>query len=265
MVSRRSGRFFGIGSSTDMRNLTILGYHRIFPAGKRKCSLFVPPEMFEKQLNYYLKNKYQNITLGQYYNLWESGKLDDRKKYFAITFDDGYQDNYYNAWPLLQKYKLKATIFVTTGYINKNEPFWFDLKNFTEFQKEDYCLTEGQIKELAAAGMEFGSHTVDHYELTSLDVAQLKHQLRDSKKTLEKIIDKRVEVICYPRGKADLPVIDAAAEAGYKIGIVTRNRETAKLPESLLALDRISLYEHNSYRDFLLKNNPIIRKLKYLI
>jgi peptidoglycan/xylan/chitin deacetylase (PgdA/CDA1 family) len=265
MVFLRFGRFSGTGSSIDMRNLTILGYHRIFPSGKRNCSLFVTPEMFEKQFDYYLKNKYQNITLGDYYDFWQSGKLDDRKKYFAITFDDGYQDNYYYAWPLLKKYKLKATIFVTTGYINKKEPFWFDLKNFTEFQKEDYCLTETQIKELASAGIEFGSHTVDHYELTSLGLVQLKHQLRDSKKTLERIIDTSISAICYPRGKTDQSVIDAAAEAGYKVGVVTRNRETTKLPESLLALDRISLYEHNSYKDFLLKNNPVIRKLKYLL
>jgi peptidoglycan/xylan/chitin deacetylase (PgdA/CDA1 family) len=101
--------------------------------------------------------------------------------------------------------------------------------------------------------------------LTSLGLVQLKHQLRDSKKTLERIIDTSISAICYPRGKTDQSVIDAAAEAGYKVGVVTRNRETTKLPESLLALDRISLYEHNSYKDFLLKNNPVIRKLKYLL
>lgn len=243
----------------------ILGYHRIIPKAKRDYSLCVTEDDFIKQLKYYLNQGYKCLTLQQYYELQNNPKKSNQIKYFIITFDDGYQDNYYYAFPILKKFQLTATIFVTTGYIDMEKPFWFDYKNFTDFTNLDFCLTGKQLKEMSDYGIEFGSHTVNHLELPKLTNLEIVSELTESKKTLEKILNKEILSFCYPRGAYTPEVSVAVKKAGYSTAVLTRNNITHKIPESLLALERISLYGHNSYWQFLIKNLGFIRKFRNIV
>ncbi|MBW1678997.1 MAG: polysaccharide deacetylase family protein [Deltaproteobacteria bacterium] len=104
--------------------LIILMYHRVDEPTADYFNLCVPPSNFEKQMRY-LKKNYRVIslkTLAQYIRSKKSLPDDC----VVITFDDGYRDNHTNAYPILKKYGLPATIFLTIGYINNNELPWWD-------------------------------------------------------------------------------------------------------------------------------------------
>lgn len=105
-------------------SFTILTYHRISDSNYGDPFLSITPHNFERQIQY-LAKKYKIVSLGELtkYVQPQYPALDD---YVAITFDDGYRDNYTNAYPILRKYKVPATIFLSTGFIGTDELFWWD-------------------------------------------------------------------------------------------------------------------------------------------
>ena len=100
----------------------ILYYHRV----NEECDPFFPAfttQLFEQQIRFVARH-YKVITLSELLDRLEHGA--PRGSMVAITFDDGYQDNYHYAFPILRKYGLPATIFLTTGSIDNRQPLWFE-------------------------------------------------------------------------------------------------------------------------------------------
>jgi hypothetical protein len=90
----------------------ILNYHSIHPAHK----FATKPEEFWQQMEY-LKSNFDVVSLLDFYELRKTGRnLPD--KLAMVTLDDGYEDNYKYAFPILSKFGIKATVFITTGFIN---------------------------------------------------------------------------------------------------------------------------------------------------
>ena len=120
--------------------LSILAYHRIYspptdtyPFSDGAISAY--PEEFDKQMEV-VSNKYNVINFRVLKEIQDAGeRLPDNS--LIITFDDGYADNYEIALPILQKYNLTATVFVSTGYIGTNTPFWFE--KFAYLMKKVPC------------------------------------------------------------------------------------------------------------------------------
>ena len=104
--------------SVKKGNLFILMYHRINDNEYGYASLSVSRHNFEKQLRH-LKNNYKIISLDTLCGFIGSRKMPS-EDCVAITFDDGYKDNYTNAYPILRKYEVPATIFLTSGHIGNN-------------------------------------------------------------------------------------------------------------------------------------------------
>lgn len=232
--------------------LTILAYHRVLPdvAGQ---TLAVSVRDFQWQIQVLKKKKHAFLTLREFYTRHVSGSEPIRQNIAILTFDDGYADNYLHALPILKAEQVPATFFITTGYIDQVQPYYWDLKNKTMFDAADLPMTAAQIKELKAQGMEIGSHTVHHYELTKLTKQDVLQEFADSKKTLEKLVGP-VTAVCYPRGMADAQVVEAAEVAGYTVGVITKK---PGLPRSVLALPRVGLYGHDTPWTFLLKITPL--------
>lgn len=116
-------------SHKNKTRIYILMYHRIINGEKSKISyclksLFVTKRDFESQVKYFSK-KYSIISLDNILS-YLKGKIKLPARSFVITIDDGYRDNYLNAYPILKKYNLPATIFLVTDYIGKNKVFWWD-------------------------------------------------------------------------------------------------------------------------------------------
>lgn len=110
--------------------VVILMYHRVLTEKELNKNfiqpgMYVRSEVFEKQI-LFLKEHFQILSFSELLNLWNKKDLEQNKRYCVITFDDGWLDNYIYAYPVLKKYRIPATIFLPTGFIGRNEWFWFD-------------------------------------------------------------------------------------------------------------------------------------------
>ena len=161
--------------------------------------LFVMPERMEEQLKYLTENGYDPIFFEDLYH------IEDYDKPVILTFDDGYEDNYTELFPLLKKYNVKATIFIITGFTNQ--------PNY---------MTQDQIKEMADSGLvSIQSHTFSHPDLDELSLEQQEKELADSKLHVTRITRREPYVLCYPTGKYNTDTL-TALEGLYAFGIKMR-------------------------------------------
>lgn len=188
-----------------------------------RTSLAVTPFWFGKQLEYLKENGYQTITFGDLYNaVRRKGKLP--KKPVILTFDDGYRDFYTDAFPLLKKYKAKATVFVIPGFLDK--------PNY---------LYSWQLKEIATDSshlVTIGAHTMHHPALTSLNLESAYQEILESKLFLEKNFARPVTVFNYPYGLHDDHVQNLVKKAGFQMAVSTILGESESL-ENRYVLPRI--------------------------
>ena len=207
----------------------ILNYHQINDSAEN--ALTVHTDQFEEQMKYLADNGYHAITPNELLDAWENDtELPDKP--VVITFDDGYVDNYKNAYPILKKYGLKGTIFAVTDYLNLY-PNYF---------------TWEQAKEMQDSGvMEIESHTMSHVELTTLPTREdAQHQLVDSKQALDMHLNKDTRFIAYPCGSFDEDVEQMTRDAGYRAAF-TVHYGLADPDEKHMILDRVPIFGSNSH------------------
>lgn len=130
-----------------------------------------------------------------------------------FCFDDGYENTFTTAFPILSEFGFTAHLFVITGFLGK-----FNSWDFTVFGKFKHLSCE-QLKVLSEAGWNIGSHTKSHLALTTLSPSQLRAELEDSKKFLEDLLGKAVRSISFPFGSFNARVLDACKEAGFEEAI----------------------------------------------
>ena len=146
----------------DDVKVLVLNYHMV---NSMYISLSIEPEDFDWQMKYLVEHGYHTISPDDLYDfLAGQGTLPDRP--VLITFDDGYVDNYTNAYPILKKYNLKATIFVVTGFLSKRKGY----------------LTWDQLREMEQNGIAIESHTVTHAPLPDLPDERIREELVESKR-----------------------------------------------------------------------------------
>ena len=237
-----SKHFIAKGKSTDeiSENLSlkhnnesvpVLMYHSI---GTAKLNPYVvSTDRFNLDMQYLKDNGFTTLSTDELYDCMAKNKPVPKKS-VLITFDDGYEDNYTNAFPILQKYNLKATIFVITGSIDKDKQY----------------LSSAQLKEMQKNGIDIQSHTNLHDKLGTCSYdAQLK-TLKTSKEYIEKTLNKTVRYISYPFGSYNIDTLKAAHAAGYEMAFTTKGR-WANISNGMLTLDRvfISGFHHsNSFK-----------------
>jgi peptidoglycan/xylan/chitin deacetylase (PgdA/CDA1 family) len=134
----------------------------------------------------------------------------------VITFDDGYESVYKEAFPEMIERGIPGTVFPVVGSVGDWNTWDVNLA-----PKQVKHLSWGQIRELAEAGFEIGSHSLSHKDLTKLDNRMLKYELRASKKMIEDVTGVGVKAIAYPFGKCSGRVIDEATAAGYGVGFTS--------------------------------------------
>ena len=161
-------------------NVPVLMYHAVSDDIWGYDELFVSPSDMEAQLAYIVDNGYDAIWFE------DLSHIEDYDKPVILTFDDGYEDNYTNLFPLLQKYGVKATIFVIGNAPNNQE----------------IMATEQQIREMSTSGLvSIQSHSYTHPDLDALGYDDTMYELAQSKKVITRIAGKEPIVLCYPSGK----------------------------------------------------------------
>ena len=177
----------------------VLMYHSVNPDKiEGDANLAVTPEAFEWQLKYYKEHGFETVFASE-------ASATTTKREIVITFDDGYEDNYIYAYPLLKKYNMKATIFMVAGDIGKENR-----------------LSAGQLKEMSDSGLvEIGSHTVKHQNLNECSLEELDNEFANSQGILENIVGKPVRAVAYPGGYSD-EIVEKYASEHYSRGFIAR-------------------------------------------
>jgi len=216
--------------------IIILAYHRINNARSPLC---VRPDMFEKQISLLRRKGFQSLCLSNYIDALKANKRMPPGKYVVVTFDGGWQDNYTNAFPILQKYGYTATIFLTVAYIG---------------EKDDY-LTWEQVMEMKKAGFEFGSHTLTHPHLTMIPLERAQYEITESKKLLESRLNEEIKAFCYPYGDYNQDIIELVEKAGYQGAVVTPH--SGRCERSIYTIQRVGLYSSDTMLSFRIKTSRL--------
>lgn len=185
-----------LGNKILCKTAPILLYHRISDPSADPIMLCVTPLCFENHLQF-LKENYDVLPLSELSQRLVDGTLKGNEA--AITFDDGYQDNLTYALPLLEKYDLPATIFVTTSKLGESASFKWDM-DYIEKDRATF-LSNDEIRMLSNHRLiEIGAHTDTHPRLSDLAVGEQRSDIFRSKIILEKIIGKKITAFAYPFG-----------------------------------------------------------------
>lgn len=177
--------------------IPVLMYHGVTDDTWGAEELFVSPSDMEEQIKYLVENGYDTITFEDW------NHLENFDKPVMLTFDDGYMDNYEELFPILQRYNAKATIFVIT----------------TSVDRDERTMTSEQAREMAQSGLvSIQSHTYNHPHLSECDAEELIQQMRWSKYAITRMTGYEPFVICYPYGDSDQEARDVAMEY-YKLGV----------------------------------------------
>ena len=218
----------------------ILMYHYISepPPGADiyRRDLSVTPANFEQQLRYLAENGYTTITLKDLvYHLTQGYPLPERP--VILTFDDGYQDNFFHAYRLLRCSKSVGTFFLITSFIDENRPGY---------------LTWGQVRVMRQGGMEFGSHTYTHPDLRGQSVDYLVWQIVGSQEAIAERIEEPVRFFSYPAGSYDQQVIDVLRSAGFWAAVTTQQGDE-QTSDGLFELKRIRIRGDDTLEQFAAK------------
>lgn len=232
--SKEENRFEGLTMTNENVGVPVLYYHSVDSSEANE--VIISPEKLREELNFIKDSGYTTLTMSEL-NDYILNNSPIPEKSIVITFDDGYADNYANAFPILKELDIKATIFV--------------ISNFTD--KDGYYMTSQQIKEMSDYGIDIQSHTASHAHLNQLTYEEQLNELKTSKEKLESITEKPVISIAYPFGDYDDNTILASKEAGYSLSFNT-NRGLSDRNDNPLTLNRIyvsSAYSIEQFKEIL--------------
>lgn len=207
------------------------------------------PADFEKQIKWLFKKGYKFFQLSEMCDLLEDKSLP--KKSVCITFDDGYENNFTNAYEILKKYNAKATIFLIP---NQKQNHW-ESKNTSHLSK---MLNTDQIFKMKDI-IEFGAHTSSHVNLINIPLDEAKKEIENSKKDVEKITQKPCISFAYPYGKFNDEIVKLVHKAGFKNAVIVR-RGVLNKGDDRLKIKRIGILGTESFFDFYLKFTRIRNK-----
>ncbi|NJM41925.1 MAG: polysaccharide deacetylase family protein [Anaerolineae bacterium] len=209
----------------------ILMYHYISVpppnADKYRLDLSVTPKNFEAQLKYLAENGFTTISLYELHAYLNSGRPLPPKP-VVLTFDDGYIDNYTEAFPLLKKYRMTGTFFVVSEFASSTNPAY---------------MRWNHIKEMSDAGMSIESHSRAHTDLRTRrgDFQGLVWDTLPVLDQIEKVTGKRPRFFCYPFGKYDDAVI-RMLKSEFMLGAVTTDYGKTHTLANAFTWDRVRVH-----------------------
>lgn len=201
-------------------NIPILMYHSISDADPNN-GLLVPVKQFEDQMRWLKENGFTPMLMDDVLKAFNTGLVPEKP--IAITFDDGYSDNYTSAYPIMKKYDMKGTFFVITDGID-----------------DGYYMASSMLKEMKDNGMQIENHTSNHLELNRLSKEEQRNSIKKGKEALKEKLNIESKIFCYPVGKYNKDTIEVLQELGIELAVTTKGGQ-ANLQDGNLTLDRIRM------------------------
>jgi peptidoglycan/xylan/chitin deacetylase (PgdA/CDA1 family)/glycosyltransferase involved in cell wall biosynthesis len=235
--------------------IPILVYHRVVaePARESKHGIWVTTGQFESHLKSLQRRGFSTITFCDVEDI-RLRKRSLPQKPIILTFDDGYEDNYTNALPILQKYRSTAVVFVVA-----------DQKRRTNHWDPDEptlpLMSWEHLREMVAAGIEIGSHTVTHANLPTLSQTASHQEIVRSKATLERELGKKVLSFAYPYGALNDEIKQMVKEAGYSYAVGGDGGSTSFV-DDFFEVRRTQIFPWTSAFGFWKKTQPWYLRLK---
>ncbi|MFJ9385872.1 polysaccharide deacetylase family protein [Peribacillus sp. NPDC101481] len=198
--------------------LPILMYHSISEGNR----LRVPSEEFRSQMAWLRENGYYTLSPEEAFLVLTENRIPSEKCVW-LTFDDGYTDNFTEAFPILKENDMKATVFMIGKSIDKG-----------------HHLTENQMMEMSRNGISIESHTINHLELNRMTAEQQEAEMVQSKKLFDRILDQDTTVLSYPVGRYNEETLRLSDEAGYKMAVTTEPGGASR-EQGMHALHRVRI------------------------
>jgi len=182
----------------------ILMYHGVADEAEDPNHLCVAPSRFAEQMTWLKRHGLRGVGIGTLVDAMRAGR---QRGLVGITFDDGYVSVLEAALPELRRHGFTATMFVISGRLGGSNE-WDEGPRWP-------LMSASQIGELAAAGMEIGSHSATHARLAGIDVGQLEAEVKDSKASIGELVGIPTRGFAYPYGSMDPAARHAVRDAGY--------------------------------------------------
>lgn len=180
------------------------------PKGSMVPGHYVSPGRFRAQMRLFKALGFETCDLDDLFD-----KPLPRRP-LAITFDDGYENYLVNAVPVLSELDYRATVFLVAHQIGGSNE-WDTRRG----DAPERLMSLEQIRTAAKQGTRFGSHTLDHADLTQVSENEVRQQICGSKALLEELLGYEVGTFCYPYGRKSASVVQVVREAGYRLACST--------------------------------------------
>lgn len=227
-----------------MQKIPVLTYHSIDASGS---VISTDAATFRGQMKFLKSAGFNVISLGDLTKHFRARKKLPTKT-IVLTFDDGFQNFYTTAFPVLADYNFTATVFLVAAHCEKYNDWDGDLPTI----ERSRLMSWNEIKELHNYGIEFGAHSLTHPDLTRIPLEQVKRELSESKMVIEDRLGGAVEMFAYPYGKFNISVKRLTAE-NYAAACSTNLGKVQK-ESDFYSLERVDTYY--------LKNERIFKSLE---
>jgi peptidoglycan/xylan/chitin deacetylase (PgdA/CDA1 family) len=226
--------------------LSILCYHALDPDWP--SPLAVMPEAFAAHCDWLARSRRVIPLAEAVARMSRSGRLP--RGVVALTFDDGFESIHRHATPVLAAHWFPSTVFVVARTLSPDglAVDWVDDPPTEPLR----TLTLDQVLEMRDSGVEVGSHSSVHHDLTRLSEAECERDLRESRELLEDLLHGSVRHLAYPRGRSDERVGRAAGRAGFANAFTLPE---AREPRGPFAIPRAGVYRGNGVREVAIKSS----------
>lgn len=236
--------------AVDWRHPRVLMYHMVSKpgTGAKFNGLRVSPDRFERQLRWLRDNGFHFATMSDLV----AGSVPART--VAITFDDGYEDNYTQAFPLLKKYGARATLYLV---VERHDRDWSTYKKAHHASGElmrESKLSDAQVREMLQSGVfELGAHTLTHANLPTLSDADRQAEVAGAKQSLENTFATTVGSFAYPFGIFGDTDVAAVRAAGYSNAVTTVDGIDAHPYADPLRIKRVKISGKDNHLAFIMR------------
>lgn len=213
--------------------ISILMYHQVgeFRPMPSHRSTYCHVNRFRSQMTWLYRLGFSVLRMDEVLAALQGARPIPRRA-VALTFDDGYENFYEHAYPVLERYGFPAMVYLISERIGQPAQ-WFA----EDGRATPPLMSAGRIRQLRGAGIDFGSHGARHIKLAEADPEAARKDILDSREQLQDLLGEEIRHFCYPYGSHNAAVVNLVRQAGYSTA-VTCQRAAATADFDALALPR---------------------------